>query len=68
MKSQVELDFKSLQNYILSNIDSSDKDEHSGSEMSQLESEDEENLMGSGMLNSKPWTLPVAETPFKVKN
>jgi hypothetical protein len=54
MKSQVELDFKSLQNYILSNIDSSDKDE--------------ENMMGSGMLNSKPWTLPVAETPFKVKN
>jgi hypothetical protein len=52
----------------LSNIDSSDKeDQDLSSEMSQLQSDNEE--MGAGLTQQvKPWSIPVAETPFKVKN
>ena len=66
-KSQVELDFKSLQNYVLSNIDS-DSDKQDSGDLVQSDSDQEQ--MGAALTNPsvKPWTLPVAETPFKVKN
>ena len=54
---------------MLSNIDSdSDHQNLSEGELVQSES-DEPTAIGSGLQGQvKPWTLPVQETPFKVKN
>lgn len=53
-RQKLELDFKGLQNYVLSNIDSSEPESESH-EFSDLIGED---AIGQGLLSGKPWDVP----------
>ena len=60
-QTKLEVDFRGLQNYVLSNMDSSDQEQESEQSLDSLEDQENtlsEDAMGCGLIGSKPWELP----------